>query len=106
MEKLEQVLYSPAQIGQIQVYKPKSLETLSVVSLYTGNIDRGAFAPSSSYGLGPGIAREIDVGETKIVERFRAGKHEDYGKDHVNLEYYLGGLSKPLFNTHINLKDK
>jgi len=104
MEKLEQVLYSPAQVGQIQVYRPKSLESLSAISLYTGDIGSGGsgFSSASGYGLGPGIAREDGSG---MIERYRAGKHEKDGEDHVNLEYYVPGISKPLINLHIDMKD-
>jgi len=66
------------------------------------------FKPASNFGIGPGIAREVE----SFLERYRAGKHEKSGEDHVNLEYFspidiLGPnkKKKPLLNTHIDMKD-
>ena len=55
--------------------KPASIGTFS------------GFKPASDLGLGPGIVKEAE----EFLERYRAGKHEKFGEDHVNLEYLVPG---------------
>ena len=60
------------------------------------------FKPASDYGIGPGIARDSEG----FIERYRAGKHEKFGEDHLNLEYMSPVTKKPLINLHIDMRDK
>ena len=108
--------------NMMEMYQPKvsmerqqtyfvvgDLENLSAGALYgygNGGNSGGngsGFVPASSFGLGPGIAKETESG---FIERYRAGKHEDFGKDHVNLEYISPVTLKTLINLHIDMKDK
>ena len=59
------------------------------------------FKPASSLGIGSGIAREVEA----FLERYKAGKHEKSGEDHVNLEYLSPITKKNLINLHIDMKD-
>ena len=104
---LEQRLYKPIQESNedLRVYQVGDLESLSASALYYGAVGSGGgsgFNSASSFGLGPGIAKESEG----FIERYRAGEHEDYGKDHVNLEYISPVTLKPLINIHIDMKDK
>jgi len=59
------------------------------------------FKPASNLGLGPGIAREMPEAGN-IIERIRApgyGDKEDAG--HLNYEYKVPGIKKPLTNLHL-----
>ena len=59
------------------------------------------FKPASNFGIGPGIAKET----FGFIERYRAGKHEKFGEDHINLEYISPITLKPLINVHIDMGD-
>ena len=103
--QLEQTLemYRPmvSQERQTTYFVVGDLESLSASTLYTGEPCGPRFTPASNFGIGPGIARKSEG----FIERYRAGKHEDYGKDHINLEYVSPITKKPLINIHINMKD-
>jgi len=60
------------------------------------------FRLSKDFNKGPGILKE----SFNFLERYRAGEHEKYGEDHVNLEYLSPVTGKPLINIHIDMKDK
>jgi len=60
------------------------------------------FRLSKDFNKGPGILKE----SLSFLERYRAGEHEKYGEDHVNLEYLSPVTGKPLINIHIDMKDK
>ncbi|MFH1310921.1 MAG: hypothetical protein ABIH65_00765 [Nanoarchaeota archaeon] len=62
----------------------------------------GGFVPASNFGIGPGIAKVVEG----FIERYRAGEHEKFGKDHVNLEYISPVTKKSLINIHIDVKDE
>jgi hypothetical protein len=129
---LEQIAYQIPRREQRQtVYHVGDLEGLSSTALYTpkpgddmgglpmfgsgnmgldfttgrslkpiGNVSE--FKPASNFGLGPGIAKESEG----FLERYRAGEHEDFGKDHLNLEYINPITKKPLINLHIDMKEE
>ncbi len=64
-----------------------------------GSVSDFKLAPS--LGIGTGITKEVEA----FLERYRAGKHEKSGEDHVNLEYLSPVTKKPLINIHIDMKD-
>ena len=115
---LEQRMYGSVQESEenLRIYSVGDLESLSASALYIGSgpikpLGSGPlrpigsisdFKPSSTFGVGPGIAKDT----LGFLERYRAGEHEDFGKDHVNLEYLSPVTLKPLINIHINMKDK
>jgi len=106
--QLEQMFrYQPrvAQEERQQTYfVVGDLDGLSASALYTGDSGSSGsgFVTASSFGIGPGIAKESEG----FIERYRAGEHENYGKDHVNLEYISPVTLKPLINIHIDMKDE
>ncbi len=126
----------PVESERLKVYTIGNLEYLSAGALYTGNLPPmgpggfggggfgnsggpkfkdypmfGGFKPigsfsdfglSKDFNRGPGILKE----SFNFLERYRAGEHEDYGKDHLNLEYLSPITGKSLINIHIDMKDK
>jgi len=138
---LEQIAYESKRVSEQRqrVYQVGDLEQLSATELYTGHLPKfgpggfglpkftpkplpdlpmfptkpigsvSDFKLASSFGLGPGIAKE----SFNFLERYRAGKHEKYGEDHLNLEIYspidiLGKKKRidPLLNLHIDIDIK
>ena len=99
---LEQMLISPRYEPRQQVlYTSRDLESTGLISLYTNPI--GSIGSGFTPGQAPcSIQRNIGSG---LLERYRAGKHEDYGLNHINLEYYVPGIKKPLVNIHIKTTD-
>jgi hypothetical protein len=98
-------MYQPTQFSGIQareiVYRTVNLEDLSATALYTGAPCGGGFRPASSLNLGPGIARRMpEAGD--MIERIR--KDNDF-PSHLNYEYLVPGVKKPLANIHIPLGD-
>jgi len=90
-------------------YEPLNLTPLNFTIPEIPNISSkplgssgSGFKKASEYGLGPGIAKETE----KFIERYRAGKHENYGMDHVNLDILSPVTKKPLLNLHINFNDE
>lgn len=61
------------------------------------------FVKSSELGLGPGISRtRLDL--SGMIERIRApGFGDDKDSGHLNFEYRIPGIKKPLTNIHISL---
>jgi len=59
------------------------------------------FKPASNFGIGPGIAREIEG----FLERYRALETDKKSGEHINLESYLPGKTKPFLNLHIDFND-
>jgi len=102
--QLEQRLeiYKPVQRQRVY-FVGEDLERLSGIALYTGDSGSSGngFVPASNFGIGPGIAKESEA----FIERYRAGKHENFGEDHVNLEYISPVTKKTLINIHIGMKD-
>jgi len=106
--QLEQTLgmYQPMQMQRTEpqrerVYNIVDLESLSASALYTGDSGSG-FVPASNFGLGPGIAKETDFG---FIERYRAPEIDATHGEHINLQSYLPGSTKPFLNIHIDLND-
>ena len=61
------------------------------------------FKPASDFGLGPGVAR-IMPEAGNMTERIRAPGYGDRDDtDHLNYEYKVPGIKKPLFNLHLPL---
>jgi len=59
------------------------------------------FKPASNFGIGPGIAKEIEG----FLERYRALETDKKSGEHINLESYLPGKTKPFLNLHIDFND-
>jgi|SRR3989344_2386409 len=103
--QLELALYNTPGIQKRQrVYTIVNLESLSASALYTGDSGSSGsgFSPASDFGLDPGIAKESDFG---FIERYRAPEIDDAHGEHINLESYLPGSTKPFLNIHIDLND-
>ncbi|MFA5175868.1 MAG: hypothetical protein WC413_01225 [Candidatus Nanoarchaeia archaeon] len=90
----------------VQLYEVSRTNSLApsyggLYELLSGSSGGGGsgFKPASSFGLGPGIARELK--DLDIIERARYD-----GGDHINLEYLRTGGGVPLTNLHILLNDK
>ncbi len=115
---LEQRMYESIQESEnLRVYQVGDLESLSASALYSpgpsgpikplgsgplrpiGSIS--GFEPAINFGLGPGIVQQ-NLG---FLERYRAGKHEDYGKDHVNLDIISPITGIHLLDLHLDMKD-
>ncbi|MBU2616137.1 MAG: hypothetical protein KKC19_03465 [Nanoarchaeota archaeon] len=58
------------------------------------------FKPASDFGIGPGLVDTKTARE--FLERYRAGEHENYGEDHVNLDIISPVTKKHLLDIHIN----
>jgi len=101
---LESMLYGQrAQQETSGVYQIIDLRGLSAVALYTGPI--GGNGSGFGFGTAPfSVQRELG-GSAPLQERFRAGKHEKFGLEHLNLEYFVPGIKKPLINIHIPMND-
>jgi hypothetical protein len=107
----------PGVSGRERVFTIVSLESLSAGVLYTGDSGGPAsiggagsgFLPASSFGLGPGIAREMSEAED-MIERARK---DDDSPSHLNYEYLVPGRKTAsgkqkyitLANIHIDLED-
>ncbi|MBU2616975.1 MAG: hypothetical protein KKB79_03285, partial [Nanoarchaeota archaeon] len=68
------------------------------------------FKPASEFGIGPGIVDDSEYDLKSLLtksflERYRAGKHEDYGEDHINLDILSPVTRKHLLDLHINFDD-
>ena len=68
------------------------------------------FKPASEFGIGPGIVDDSEYDlkgllTKSFLERYRAGKHEDYGEDHINLDILSPVTRKHLLDLHINFDD-
>ncbi len=107
---LEQMLYQPRAVQQTsdRVYQLVDLSGLGALTLYSSGILPGPIGSAGSgFSSGPApfsIQRPVfDSGV--LQERFRAGSHEDYGNDHLNLEYTIPGIKHPLVNIHIPMND-
>ena len=102
--QLENLAYETrnVQAQRQQVYfVVEDLEILSASALYTGEPfgNRGGFGSMPS--IGPGIAR-IMPEAGNLIERIR--KDTDL-PSHLNYEYLVPGIKKPLVNIHIPLDD-
>ncbi|OGJ21218.1 hypothetical protein A3K73_06245 [Candidatus Pacearchaeota archaeon RBG_13_36_9] len=104
--QLEQTLqmYKPMQMSDARprIYIVQDLESLSAAALYSGDSSSG-FVPASSLNLGPGLARKMPEAGN-MIERIRApGAGDSEDADHINYEYLVPGVKKPLANIHIQL---
>ncbi|MBU3941706.1 MAG: hypothetical protein KKF74_02225 [Nanoarchaeota archaeon] len=118
-QALEQMLEFAPRMGQTRMYETIDVYAVGTTALYCRHNplttesqcnfcnyeymkeSREQFKPASTFGIGPGIAKE----SFGFVERYRAGKHENFGKDHLNLDYISPVSKKILENIHIDMQD-
>ena len=92
---LEHVLIFDSQ----ELYPTIDVYPVGIRALYTP--PPRPFRPADSWGIGPGVAREIP-GTGGLVERVRSDDHEPLGP-HLNYEIIIPGVKRNIIldNTHI-----